>query len=413
MIGRSLIRATAIQVAGRLGTSAATFLALMITAHALTPARFGVLTFYVLLWAILEVVQDMGSLTAATRRVAHDRRTARMAIRRCIEVRAALLPIVLAIHAGLVIAFREREAPYLFASSLCLVTHLFTARTAWLHGEARFGPLVRARLAGALLTTTTCTILWWNDVAREGPYVLAFAAGIALTALQSSWATRRWIPQEGVSAEGEFDVARAPFLKESFLLGIGALARILYYWMDGMLVRLWCGEEDAGLYNAAYRIFNLSVMVATYAGASALPLLARARARGGRDVRDALHRMLLWFGLAGIPVAAGLYFVAHPLLQALFGAPYEAASAALEGLAFACAAVYVGAIATGALAAYGKAGTLLVISLLALSLNLVLNTLWIPVDGPSGAARATAVTEFAVLLCACLALRRISVEDSP
>ena len=285
----------------------------------------------------------------------------------------------------------------MLGASLGLAAHLLAPATLPLHRELRFRVIAFARGTGAWLTALAVIALAAAPCRSPGPYLCAFALGSVANALIAWRAAPRVEP---TSPPRSIDL-RA-YLAEAFALGAAALARTAYFWIDALLVRELAGETEAGGYNAAYRLFNLALLVATYAGASAMPLFAAAR----EEQRAELARLGRALACGGLALALLVAALAEPLLELPFGAEFAPAAPALRALAVAIAAIHVSSWTLTRLTAEGRSRWIAALSFLALGLNLGLDLWWIPSHGALGAAWATSATEVAVMLLAFAAPRR-------
>jgi O-antigen/teichoic acid export membrane protein len=193
--------------------------------------------------------------------------------------------------------------------------------------------------------------------------------------------------QRGVHALSLAQVCNQALFSSDVLL-LGALGR----------------PEAAGLYHAAQRI--------AIAAEIPLALLARAiqphlaSAASGGDARGALERVLRASAFLVLPVAAGGWIVAEPLLARLFGARFADAGWTLRWLLLASVAIHVGSRYGNLLFARREHRPYLLTIALGMSTNLVLSLLWIPRYGAAGTALATAIGANAAALCAALVLYR-------
>ena len=372
-------------------------MALALAARALSPENFAILGAYLALWAILDVAIDGGSMSASLRAFAADPRVGASAIRRARSLRSALLaPAFLAILFG---ALREDRglAPWIVLASLSLGAHLLTPSTLPLHRELRFRALASARGIGAWLVALLVALLAAAGCRDAGPYLCAFGLGTTASALLAWWASPR-----PTTEDAALELPARPWLAEAAALGAAALARTAYFWIDALLVRWLAPESEAGGYHAAYRMFNLALLVATHASASALPLFA---SRSGASEKE-LSRVGKGLAMFGIALALGVALFAPSLLALAFGDAYASAAPALRALAPAIAAIHVSGWLLTRLTAERRSRAIAAISFAALALNLVLELWWIPRYGAFGAACATSATELAVLALALVAVRK-------
>jgi O-antigen/teichoic acid export membrane protein len=178
---------------------------------------------------------------------------------------------------------------------------------------------------------------------------------------------------------------------------------------DRFLLAAFLDEAAVGAYHAGYSIANRTLDVLfLWLGTAGQPALVMALERGGRErLAGAAREQLSTFFLIGLPAAAGVALVAHPLADILIGerlrdaavtvTPWIALSALLYGLT---AYYFAQAFTLGR-----KTTALLTAMAIPAALNVVLNLILVPRFGLIGAAWATAAS-FSVGLLATLILGR-------
>jgi PST family polysaccharide transporter len=180
------------------------------------------------------------------------------------------------------------------------------------------------------------------------------------------------------------------------------VATTIYYKMDVLLLTHWRAPAEVGVYAAAYRFLDVGQALALAVAGALAPRLARA---GEEQARTALRAVRLAL-LCTLPLAAALALLRAPVVAALYGDGYAAASPVLGVLALALVPIVVDMVALSALSAAGAAGTAAWLYLGGAALNVRLNMLLIPARGASGAALATLLTETALAVGFVLVLRR-------
>jgi O-antigen/teichoic acid export membrane protein len=180
-------------------------------------------------------------------------------------------------------------------------------------------------------------------------------------------------------------------LRRARPLAFSSLAIYSYYAnVDTIILAATHSNREAGLYSAPYRLFLVLNLVGVFAAYAMLPTLARladtsVQAKADRLVRSTLSP-LAGYGLftLGLVELGGA-----DALEALFGAPFRAASAALILLAASVAWYAVGYPAGYSLIARGENASFLrgaaTASILCIGLDIAL----IPPLGMSGAGLAT------------------------
>jgi O-antigen/teichoic acid export membrane protein len=194
-------------------------------------------------------------------------------------------------------------------------------------------------------------------------------------------------------------------------MGLGIVFSMFAFRVDNLLIPPIVGathaSETLSIYNAAYKLFELSLIVPGVVLAATFSLLSRtggeARARGLRPVLGQTMTLLLGLGaLASLT----LVVAAAPLTGLLYGDKFGAAVPVLQVLALGCIPMYASYGLTHALIAMDRPQVYAAFMGVGLLVNVAANLLLIPGMGVQGAAWATFLTEAAlVALCAAAILR--------
>jgi len=171
----------------------------------------------------------------------------------------------------------------------------------------------------------------------------------------------------------------------------------LFFVLDTILLSLWRGDRDVGIYQAAYKIVTLTLIIPDIAINTMIPVLARLHA--GHDERWATLGRLLnkVLSLLGLPV--GLVMLVYPgqIISALYGgSTFQEAGAVLRLFA-------VTVFVRFAVESYGIMITTaqrqvvrMYIVIAATAVNFALNAYMIPRYGPEGAAAVSLFTNLCV-----------------
>jgi O-antigen/teichoic acid export membrane protein len=396
-VPRRLWRGTALQVVGRVYGSLATFAGLAILARVLSEGDFGRFTFYLAVFALLDAAVDMGTGTVALRRVAANRweTVGLLAAARRVRVALALLGL-LAVGSSAYL-LDEPGWGWIALAAAYPLTHAFEVSATVFKDRLTWGVPVAIRAVAASLRLAAICLLALGEVKAPAAYLAATAAGSALANLLLHLAARPHLPRPTIPVR-----AASGLLSEAWPLGLALICQQLYFYVDNLFVRAIEGEVALGHYNAAVRTLSAGIMVAQYAAATGLPWLVRRSGAGG--LGEAVARLAQPMCLAAAMVAGLVGPFGERFLELVFGPDFGAASTALDWLLGAAVAIHAGAVALTAVVSLGRPRAVLSITLAALAINIVGNSLLVPSYGIDGAAQATFATELAVVVGALLVL---------
>ena len=235
--------------------------------------------------------------------------------------------------------------------------------------------------------------------------ILAVAAGGA--GLAGGWYRRRSCT---VSFPTDID-ARRDVLPVLTFFGVTA-ATAIYTNTDITMLGVLCGDEEAGLYSTAVKVYNAVNRVVASVSLVVLPQAAVAFAEGDfRKVARLFRYALGVVAALGLPCAAAMYVFAPEILWVVGGDAYVAAAPVLRVLVFAILLSYVGGVTGSVLfLAAGRERIGLIGGALSAFVNFALNLYFIPRYGMMAAAWTTVAAEAVALApLVCMWDRRVKL----
>ena len=182
-------------------------------------------------------------------------------------------------------------------------------------------------------------------------------------------------------------------IKEALpLIGV-SIFWLLYYKIDIVLLGMLSSKEQVGFYSSSYRIMEACFLIPLITANAVYPRLSRLWGADKNAFSKDLKRILLGLLVIGALVSVFLYILAKPVILLAFGAEFSPAVGILVLLSLALLAVYPGYIATQTLVIIGRQKSYLLISIIASSMNIILNLIFIPIWQAKGAAVSTIITE--------------------
>ena len=280
----------------------------------------------------------------------------------------------------------------LFFSSLVLFTE--AARLDWIfRGLERMKRVAAASILGQALYAAGVFLLLrrHGQILRVPALAAAGSAATTLALAAIAWKSFSSLPE--TRPQGFVGA----LLRESVPVAANAVASLVVYNADVILLGFLLDERHVGLYRAAGRIAGVFSMLGAAYSNSVFPSLARAAVQ-----RDRFERTLSWTvkTSAAVWAAASVILVAGApwLLRLTFGQTYEESVFTLRLLLISAAVVGVRAQYRSALVAVKKAARNLPPTLWAAVADLALSFALIPRYGLRGAAIATIVSESVMLL---------------
>ncbi len=176
-------------------------------------------------------------------------------------------------------------------------------------------------------------------------------------------------------------------------LGFFMIALNTYNYIDTVILGIMRSDLETGWYSAAYRIYEGLTYAPAILAAVLTPTLSHLFVHDRVAHRRTLTRALIGALALGAALGGLVAWIAGPILLTLFGAKYAPGIAPLQILAggslfvFSTWILHAGAISTN------LDRRLLLTTAVGLTANVILNVMFIPRWGISGAAWATVIAE--------------------
>ncbi|HEY4015613.1 MAG TPA: oligosaccharide flippase family protein [Polyangiaceae bacterium] len=377
----------------------------VVSAPVLGEAAFGRFVFASTVTAMLALGTDLGLGVWTTRALARTDGEANgvRIVRVGLELRAlASVPYALAIAGAVALsAPGEPRASMALLGAAALLYAFLDHFGAIFRGREMFADEARLNVTRAILTAAAGLAML---AARQS--LTALCAGLAAAnlagALYGLAVLGRLRLIEPRAWQGKVDRALAgAALRAGLPIWIAGLVSLLYFKVDTLFVRSFCGEAELGTYGAAYKIFEGAMIVPAVVLAVAFPRLSRAH--GDPPAQRALEWRIsgLLVGL-GLLAGAACFFGRTMLVALLYRRGFARAEAPLEILALGLPLVFVNYGLTHFLLARDRGRVTTWLSAMMLLVTVALDLALIPRYRSPGAAAATALAEIA-LTAGCLA----------
>jgi len=390
-VARNAMLLSAATVAARL-SSFALGIAL---ARGLGLSDYGLYGFALALSLVLQPLADLGMTQYAVREAARDH--LRLEIELSDLFRVKLLATASVLGAASVVAVLVAHN----ATVAAIVLLMLAAALGDGVSQLVFGYFQGRERMGFEARLTTAVAL-----ARAlGGIAAAFAVGsviavgawiLAVSVVQLTYATarlRRLIVGEARSPRRG---RRRPDWRTVLTMGLMVGLTLGYTRADAVLIGFRLGEEDVGLYAAAYTIMlGLQIvpwMMTTALGPVFTSTHARERDAFGRAWQEGIRSVLL----VALPLSLTVCLLAGPVIHRAYGAEFAPAADSLAVLAWASPLAALASLASVALRGAGRERWLVTVSAAAVVVNVGGNLVLIPTVGIIGAAAMTVVTEVLV-----------------
>jgi O-antigen/teichoic acid export membrane protein len=197
-------------------------------------------------------------------------------------------------------------------------------------------------------------------------------------------------------------------LRISLPLGVAVVVGTIYFRADALLLSLLKGSHDVGIYGVAYRFYEMTIPFPAFFLAPVFPLLSTAAvsAAGLGEFLQLLQKSFDVLTIAAVLVVAATVPLAPELVRLVAGEAFADSTTPLRLLMFGAAFSFLASILLFALIALERERSVLLLTLVALVVNLALNLALIPPYGYNAAAAIATGTQLVIAVGALYLVHR-------
>ena len=186
-------------------------------------------------------------------------------------------------------------------------------------------------------------------------------------------------------------------LASSAPIAIGMIFGVLYFRLDIVMLQLITEEKVVGFYSAAYKLFEVSVVLPHSFMVVLFPTLVEEHHSNQILFKKRFKKAIVIFSLTGGSIALLLWSFSHEIIKIIYGDKFFPSAQILDVLAVSTLLFFISFLLSHILIASGreKVNTWNLAGVVAL--NIILNLAWIPQYGAIGAAWATLFCEVALV----------------
>ena len=380
------------------------FLLGFLAARYLAPTSFGEYSTAFAFVGLFRILPDFGMSYAATLEISRDRSRAETLLGRLLGFQCVLSAVALALC--LTLGRRYYTGVTWIAVlvlSFDLVLKAWKSTLRWLlKSLERFGTEAASLVAERvlLLSLGTASLLAGNGV-------VGFVAVFALVRLADTAALHVYVHSRVARLALRFDPrVWWDLLRRGLPYAYAGLMITLFFQVDAVMLERMRGPEEVGFYRAPVLVLEGLTLIPRVLGYALIPTMAAVHAHAPAVVTALYGRGTKYLLLAGLPIGAFGLLAAGPFVTWLFGPGYANSAHAARILLPAAAFMFLSNFGETTLACVNRWGAIVVVSTVALLLNVALNLAWIPAFGYVGAAWATLLTEGSYFLLTAAALAR-------
>lgn len=385
---------------GKIVTSLSTFIILGLVARNYGPAGTGVFTLALTYLAIFYLLGDFGFNAHVLRKigVSADQST-RNEWRRLLGTRILWSAVLVVVAVGLLpfwpFGTPEFSQAVILGGLAIVASSVFITCNLIFQSQLRYDLSVIASSVGAvvglLVTTWLITIkqpVFWLLTGHLIGWLFIVSGALVLGGRLLRRSKSR--PPRNDAKGPVFDLGYSINLfKESWPIAATLSLNVLYFRADSFMVAYYKSVADAGIYNAAYSVFQVALVLPTFIMNAYYPLMLKSFSKV----------KLVGLGLLGLSVVGTIFtLIFAPLvIWLLTGGGFAGSVTALQILSVGFPAYFVSSLLMWLLVAKNKYKFLFVLYALGLIFNLVLNFIYIPKYSYFAASWITVISEYLIL----------------
>ncbi len=195
-------------------------------------------------------------------------------------------------------------------------------------------------------------------------------------------------------------------LKEAWPMGAKVICVMIYVRIDQVMLSLMKGDTTLGLYSAAHRLSEISMIIPLVFTTSLFPVMAKYHKDYKSSFANAYGKSVKYLLYLALPMAFIVTLLARPIVNLIFGADFSGSVIALQILIWATALSYIGVVQGATFVTANKQMLNLKLVIIGVILNVILNLILIPKYTYLGASIATVVTRIFVVVSGLFFLSR-------
>jgi O-antigen/teichoic acid export membrane protein len=417
-VAKSITKNTAIMMGSQIITWVSSFVLMLFLPRYLGSVDYGRMYLAMSVTVIFEIVIDFGGRYAVTKDISRSREAAAQILTNAMAIRAVLWVIVMA--ALMVFMFVAGYPPEVRILIIIFGFAMLneTARKVLYSGYQGF-ELMKYPALGNIVERVFTMVFGVAALLLGAPVYMVALILVAGEILNFAICVRNagaLIPRIP-SVDWKSAVAS---LKEALPYFLWSIFGIIYYRVDAVMLSLMTSDEVVGWYGAAYRFFDILMFLPSIFSIAVLPVMSRLWKQEQSTMALTTRKSVEYIVFAAIPVSISIFFFSNDIIHLFFGLEeYTQSVRVLQIFSAGLMLVYVDIILGTAILASDKQKAWSITAFFAVLLNIGLNWFMIPFtqthygNGGLGAAIATIITEFYVMIVAIIIIPRSAYSNGP
>lgn len=407
-IARKIALNTIVQGAGKVVMLLLSLLILGSITRYLGPEKYGIYSLIFVYLSFFSVISDIGLYTVTLREISKDISKAEEIINNSIVLRIILsiMFIIIAIIFSFIIYGSDENSAIRYGIALVSVTVLFnlinTTTNAVFQANIRMEFAVLSELLGriAALSLIILVIILKGNIYYM---ILATAAGSLVNSVFNIFFIRRFLRlRPTLNLQYGLEL-----FKKALPLAAALIINVVYFRADMIIISLFRDSSEMGIYGLSYKMLETSLLFPAFFIASIFPVIANYITNLPEKVESFVQKSFDLLLMVGIPIMAGGIITARYLVNVIAGEQFSDAVLAFQILVLAAPLIFINGFFGNMIIAKSKEREALWLNISALTFNLVLNFIFIPIYGYIAAALITLLSEIIIMAGAIYLIKKM------
>lgn len=378
-------------------TNVCAFIWTIMIARYLGVYDYGILSFTMAFTAILGMGTDIGMSTYSTRELSKNRALTQKFINNVIPFKI-ILSIILFLIVGIVLFLLGYDNLVIEISLIMVIENIFICMINFINGVFQAHENQRYYAIGVIiysillvLLTSIIIILDLGLISVAISYTLAYLINLIYVSIK--------LNKNFGFPHFEFDLAFwRDTAKKSIPFGLSIFFYAIYFSIDVVMIQILSGDYATGIYNSAYKIISVFSAFYVVYNVVIFPLMSKLYSENLNLLKLSFEQSIKYSLLILLPICIGVYFYSPYIINIIYSQQYALASQAMQILIWTVVFLFINGVASSLLNAIDKEISVTKTYILVAVFNIVLNYITIPIWSYNGAAWATVLSEFLVLI---------------
>ncbi|MBT3921950.1 MAG: flippase [Nitrospina sp.] len=241
-----------------------------------------------------------------------------------------------------------------------------------------------------------------------GGGIIEFSAIFLLASIINFFLARGYLKDQRGNFSANIDgLLIKNIFNESKYFCLAILFVWLYFRIDSVLIFLFLGKEETGLYFAAFKFIESLALILASIRAALFPAFSRAFLENPKQLNQIWERAVRFLFLIAIPISVATVTLAPQLIALLYGPDFKKSALLLQILAAPFLFLILNEFITYLLLAVNETKSVIKIAIAGALFSVIANILIIPRMGIMGSAIVAGLTELLVLFLFFRSIREV------